>query len=88
MNCANIYSKKIMRKTPKSIWIIFLDYLLNNYYEHFQGKLESNYVEKKIDNNCAINSLKKIIVSNIDKHSLKLLISIYTQLKKLYAAIY
>ena len=41
-------------------------------------------MEKKIDNNCTMNSLKKIIESNIDKHALKLLLSLYYQLKKIY----
>ena len=81
--CKYIF-KENYEKDPKKYMNNFLDYLLNNYYECFQEKLESNYVEKKIDNNCTINSLKKIIESNIDKHSLKLLLSIYTQLKKLY----
>ena len=81
--CKYIF-KENYEKDPKKYMNNFLDYLLNNYYERFQEKLESNYVEKKIDNNCTIKSLKKIIESNIDKHSLKLLLSIYTLLKKLY----
>ena len=81
--CKYIFKEKY-DKNPKKYINNFLDYLLNNYYECFQTKLESNYVEKKIDNNCTMNSLKKIIESNIDKHALKLLFSLYNQLKKLY----
>ena len=81
--CKYIFKAKF-EKNPKKYFNNFLDYLLNNYYECFQEKLESNYVEKKIDNNCTMNSLKKIIDSNIEKHALKLLLSLYNQLKKLY----
>ena len=81
--CKYIFKEKY-EKNPKKYFNNFLDYLLNNYYECFQEKLESNYVEKKIDNNCTVNSLKKIIDSEIDKHALKLLLSMYIQLKKLY----
>ncbi len=81
--CKYVFKEKY-EKNPKKYINNFLDYLLNNYYECFQTKLESNYVEKKIDNNCTMNSLKKIIESDIDKHALKLLLSLYNQLKKLY----
>ena len=81
--CKYIF-KENFEKNPKKYFNSFLDYLLNNYYEYFQEKLESNYVEQKIDNNCTMNSLKKIIESDIEKHALKLLLSLYNQLKKLY----
>ena len=81
--CKYIFKEKF-EKNPKKYFNHFLDYLLNNYYECFQQKLESNYVEKKIDNNCTMNSLKKIIDSDIEKHALKLLLSLYNQLQKLY----
>ena len=81
--CKYIF-KENFEKNPKKYFNSFLDYLLNNYYEYFQEKLESNYVEQKIDNNCTMNSLKKIIESDIEKHALKLLLSLYSQLKKLY----
>jgi hypothetical protein len=81
--CRYIFKEKF-DKCPKKFMNHFLDYLINNYYECFQEKLESNYVERKIDNNCTMNSLKKIIESNIDKHALKLLLSISNQLKKIY----
>ena len=88
MNYLNEICKYIFKENfnndPKKYFNKFLDYLLNNYYECFQEKLESNYVEKKIDNNCTMNSLKKIIESDIEKHALKLLLSFYNQLKKLY----
>ena len=61
-----------------------MEYLLNNYYECFQEKLESNYVEKEIDNNITMNVLKKIIESDIKKKALKLPISTHIPLKKLY----
>ena len=47
--CKYIF-KENYEKDPKKYMNNFLDYLLNNYYECFQEKLESNYVEKKIDN--------------------------------------
>ena len=81
--CKFIFKKNFDRN-PKRYMNNFLEYILNNYYECFKQKLESNYVEKKIDNNCTMNSLKKIIESNIDKHALKLLLSLYYQLKKIY----
>ena len=81
--CKYIFKGKY-EKNPKKYFNSFLDYLLNNYYECFQEKLESNYVEKKIDNNCTMNSLKKIIESDIEKHALKLLLSMQLPLKKLY----
>ena len=81
--CKYIFKEKY-ENNPKKYFNTFLDYLLNNYYECFQEKLESNYVEKKIDNNCTMNVLKKIIESNIEKHALKLLLSMYLSLKKLY----
>ena len=82
--CKYIFKEKY-ENNPKKYFSNFLDYLLNNYYECFQEKLESNYVEKKIDNNCTMNSLKKIIESDIEKHALKLLLSMYLPLKKLYS---
>jgi hypothetical protein len=81
--CKYIF-KENFEKNPKKYFNSFLDYLLNNYYEYFQEKLESNYVEQKIDNNCTMNSLKKIIESDIENYALKLLLSLYRQLKKLY----
>ena len=81
--CKYIF-KENYNQNPKKYMNNFVDYILNNYYECFQKKLESNYVEKKIDNNCTMNSLKKIIESDIEKHALKLLLSIYPQLKKIY----
>ena len=81
--CKYIFKEKY-NDNPKKYFNNFLDYLLNNYYECFQEKLESNYVEKKIDNNCTMNALKKIIESDIEKNALKLLLSMYIPLKKLY----
>ena len=81
--CKYIF-KKNYDKDPKKYFNNFLNYLLNNYYDTFKKKLQSNYVEKTIDNNCTLNGLKKLIESNIDRHALKLLFSIYDQLKKLY----
>ena len=81
--CKYIFKEKY-NDNPKKYFSNFLDYLLNNYYECFQEKLESNYVEKKIDNNCTMNVLKKIIESDIEKNALKLLLSMYIPLKKLY----
>ena len=81
--CKFIFKEKY-NKNPKSYINNFLDYILNSYYDCFQRKLQSNYVEKKIDNNCTINSLKKIIESNIDRHALKLLLSLNYQFKNLY----
>ena len=81
--CKYIFKEKY-NDNPKKYFSNFLDYLLNNYYECFQEKLESNYVEKKIDNNCTMNVLKKIIETDIEKNALKLLLSMYIPLKKLY----
>ena len=81
--CKYIFKDKY-NDNPKKYFNNFLDYLLNNYYECFQEKLESNYVEKKIDNNCTMNVLKKIIESELEKNALKLLLSMYIPLKKLY----
>ena len=78
--CKYIFKDKYQKKYFNH----FLDYLLNNYYECFQEKLESNYVEKKIDNSCTMNSLKKLIESDIEKNALKLILSMYSPLKKLY----
>lgn len=44
--CRNIFKKRF-EKNPTKYFNNFLEYLLNNYYEFFQEKLESNYVEKK-----------------------------------------
>ena len=81
--CRYIFKEKF-DNCPKRFMSNFLDYLLNNYYDSFQEKLELNYVETKIENNCTMNSLNKIIESDIDKHALKLLLSLYNQLKKIY----
>ena len=51
--CIYIFKEKF-DNCPKRFMSNFLDYLLNNYYDSFQEKLELNYVETKIENNCTI----------------------------------
>ena len=81
--CKYIF-KENFDKNPKKYMSKFFDYLISNYYEYFEEKLQSNYIEKETDNNCTINSIKKIIETEIEMHALKLLISMYSQLKKIY----
>ena len=81
--CKYIF-KENYEKNPKKYMDKFYDYLLNNYYEYFQEKLDANYIESEVDNNCTINSLKQIVETDIEKHALKLLLSMYNQLKKIY----
>ena len=81
--CKYIF-KENYEKNPKKYMDKFYDYLLNNYYEYFQEKLDANYIETEVDNNCTINSLKQIVETDIEKHALKLLLSMYNQLKKIY----
>ena len=81
--CSYIFKEKFSQN-PKKYMSKFLEYLLNNYYEYLEEKLEANYIEKEVDNNCTINSIKKIIDTDIEKHALKLLLTMYTQLKKMY----
>ena len=77
--------KENYNKNPKKIISKFFEYILNNYYQYFEEELQSNYIETDVDNNCTINSIKKIIETNIEKHALKLMITMYTQLKKIYS---
>ena len=84
--CKYIF-KENFDKNPKKYMSKFFDYLISNYYEYFEEKLQSNYIEKETDNNCTINSIKKIIETEIEMHALKLLISMYSQLKKYIYAI-
>ena len=81
--CKYIF-KENYNKNPKKYISKFFDYLLNNYYHYFEEKLEANYIETEIENNCTINSIKKIIETDIEKHALKLLLTMYSQLKKIY----
>ena len=88
MNCLTEICKYIFKdnykKNPKQYMSKFLEYLFNNYYEYFEEQLESNYIETDVENNCTINSIKKIIETDIEKNALKLLVSMYGQLKKIY----
>ena len=79
--CKYIF-KENYEKNPKKYMDKFYDYLLNNYYEYFQEKLDANFIETEVDNNCTINSLKQIVETDIEKHALKLLLSMYNKLKK------
>ena len=81
--CKYIF-KNNYEKNPKKYLDKFYDYLLNNYYEYFQEQLESNYIETEVENNCTMNSLKQIVETDIEKHALKLLMTMYNQLKKIY----
>ena len=81
--CKYIF-KENFDKSPKKYMSKFFDYLINNYYAYFEEKLELNYIETETENNCTINSIKKIIETEIEKHALKLLISMYNQMKKIY----
>ena len=81
--CKYIF-KENYNKNPKKYISKFFDYLLNNYYHYFEEKLEANYIETEIENNCTINSIKKIIETDIEKHALKLLLTMYSQLKKIF----
>ena len=82
--CKYIF-KDNFNKNPKKYMSKFFDYLINNYYEYFEAKLLSNYIDTETENNCTINSIKKIIETDIEKHALKLLVSMYSQLKKIYS---
>ena len=82
--CKYIF-KENFKKNPKKYMSKFFDYLINNYYEYFEAKLLSNYIDTETENNCTINSIKKIIETDIEKHALKLLVSMYSQLKKIYS---
>ena len=82
--CKYIF-KENFNKNPKKYMSKFFDYLINNYYEYFEAKLLSNYIDTETENNCTINSIKKIIETDIEKHALKLLVSMYSQLKKIYS---
>ena len=81
--CKYIF-KENYEKNPKQYLSKFFDYLINNYYEYFDDLLKSNYIEKEIDNSCTINSIKKIIESDIEKYALELLVSMYNPLKRIY----
>ena len=59
--------------------------MINNYYEFLDDLLNSNYIEAETDNNCIINSIKKIIDIDMEKHVLLLLISINNPLKRIYS---
>ena len=82
--CKYIFKEKY-NKNPKKIISKFFEYLLNNYYQYFEEQLEANYIETDVDNNCTMNSIKKIIESSIENHALKLMITMYSQLKKIYS---
>ena len=82
--CKYIFKEKY-NKNPKKIISKFCEFILNNYYQYFEDQLESNYIETDVDNNCTMNSIKKIIESSIEIHALKLMITMYTQLKKIYS---
>ena len=82
--CKYIFKEKY-NKNPKKIISKFFEYLLNNYYQYFEEQLESNYIETDVDNNCTMNSIKKIIESSIENHALKLMVTMYSQLKKIYS---
>ena len=82
--CKYIF-KENFNKNPKKYMSKFFDYLINNYYEYFEAKLLSNYIDTETENNCTINSIKKIIETDIEKHALKLLVSMYSELKKIYS---
>ena len=82
--CKYIF-KDNFNKNPKKYMSKFFDYLINNYYEYFEAKLLSNYIDTETENNCTINSIKKIIETDIEKHALKLLVSMYSELKKIYS---
>ena len=81
--CKYIFKEKF-DKNPKKYISKFIDYILNNYYEYLEEKLQMNYIETEVDNNTTINSIKTIVETDIEKHALKLLISMYNQLKKIY----
>ena len=81
--CKYIFKEKF-DKNPKKYISKFIDYILNNYYEYLEEKLQMNYIETEVDNNTTINSIKTIVEADIEKHALKLLISMYNQLKKIY----
>ena len=81
--CKYIFKEKF-DKHPKKYISKFIDYILNNYYEYLEEKLQMNYIETEVDNNTTINSIKTIVETDIEKHALKLLISMYNQLKKIY----
>ena len=82
--CKYIFNQNY-EKNPKQYLSKFFDYLINNYYEFLDDLLKSNYIETETDNNCTINSIKKIIDIDIEKHALQLLISMYNPLKRLYS---
>ena len=81
--CKYIFKEKF-DKNPKKYISKFIDYILNNYYEYLEEKLQMNYIETEVDNNTTINSIKTIVETDIEKQALKLLISMYNQLKKIY----
>ena len=81
--CKYIF-KENYEKNPKQYLSKFFDYLINNYYEFLDDLLKSNYIETETDNNCTINSIKKIIDTDLEKHALQLLLSMYNPLKRLY----
>ena len=69
--CKYIF-KENYEKNPKQYLSKFFDYLINNYYEFLDDLLKSNYIETETDNNCTINSIKKIIDTDIEKHALEI----------------
>ena len=81
--CKHIF-KDGYNKNPKLYMNNFLEYLLVNYFDYLEDKLSSNFVENNIENSCTINSLNAIIESEIERHALKLLLSLNSSLKKLY----